>query len=99
MFVALQLVGVAVTPSKVTLLVPSLDPKFMPVIVTLVPTEPELGDKLLMPGGGITVKALPLLSTPPACTTTFPLVAVAGTGTAILRYQHSNARYGYLEFV
>ena len=31
-----------------------------------------------------TVKLTPLLATPPTVTTTFPLVAPAGTGTAML---------------
>lgn len=43
--VALQLVGVAATPLKVTVLVPCVAPKFDPVIVTDVPTEPDVGDK------------------------------------------------------
>lgn len=47
-------------------------------------TGPELGDKLVIVGVGRTVKLLPLLSTPLACTTTFPVVAPEGTVTAIL---------------
>lgn len=48
MDVALQLVGVAAVPLNVTVLVPWLDPKVVPVIVTEVPVGPEVGDKLLM---------------------------------------------------
>jgi hypothetical protein len=48
--VALQLVGVAVVPLKVTVFVPCVAPKFVPVIVTDVPTAPEVGFKLVMLG-------------------------------------------------
>ena len=41
MLVALQLVTAAGVPLKVTVLVPCADPKFVPVIVTAVPTGPE----------------------------------------------------------
>src|SRR5215469_12120912 len=69
MLVALQLVGVAVTPLNVTVLVPCVDPKFMPVIVTAVPTTPEVGLRLVMLGGRVTVKFTPLLGAPPTVTT------------------------------
>ena len=60
--VALQLVGVAVVPLNVTVLVPWVEPKFVPVIVTDVPTAPEVGDKLVMLGAGaVTVNNTPLL--------------------------------------
>jgi hypothetical protein len=57
--VELQLVGAAVAPLNVTELVPCVVPKFDPVIVTVVPTKPEVGDKLLILGE--TVKLTPLL--------------------------------------
>ncbi len=44
--VAFQLVGVAVVPLKVMVLVPCVDPKFVPAIVTEVPTGPEVGFRL-----------------------------------------------------
>jgi hypothetical protein len=44
MVVAFQLVGVAVTPLKVTVLVPRAAPKPDPVRVTDVPTVPPCGD-------------------------------------------------------
>ena len=47
---ALQLVGIAVTPLKVTELPPWLDPKFDPLIVTTVPTAPDVGDTLVILG-------------------------------------------------
>jgi hypothetical protein len=39
---------------------------------------------LEMFGGGVTVKGRPLLAIPPTVTTTFPVVAPAGTGTSML---------------
>ena len=50
MLVALQLVGVPVVPLNVTVLVPCDAPKFVPVMVTAVPTGPEVGFKLEMVG-------------------------------------------------
>lgn len=85
MLVALQLVGVAEAPLKVTVLVPCAEPKLVPVIVTEAPAIPEVGFKLVMlGGGGITVKLTPLLAIPPTVTRTLPVVAVVGTGTLIL---------------
>jgi len=85
MLVALQLVGVAPIPLKVTVLVPWLAPKLAPVIVTDVPTNPDVGFRLVMLGAGtVTVKLTPLLATPPTVTTTFPVVAPVGTGTTML---------------
>ena len=43
MLVALQVVGVAAVPLNVTVLVPAVVPKFAPVIVTAVPTAPDVG--------------------------------------------------------
>jgi len=84
MLVALQLVAVAVVPLNFTVLLPWLDPKFVPVIVTEAPTAPDVGDKLPMLGVARTVKLTPLLFTPPANTRMFPVVAPDGTGTLIL---------------
>lgn len=90
MLVALQLVGVAAVPLNVTVLVPCVAPKLAPVIVTDVPTGPEVGFRLLMLGADVlTVKATPLLATPPTVTTTFPVVAPAGTGTVMLVELHA----------
>src|SRR5439155_11392084 len=83
--VALQLVGVAAVPLNFTVLVPCVAPKFPPVIVTDVPTNPDAGFRLVMLGAGtVTVKLTPLLATPPTVTTTFPVVAPVGTGTTML---------------
>ncbi len=52
MTVLFQLLGVAVTPLKVTLLRFWLAPKFEPFIVTAVPIGPELGERLVMTAAG-----------------------------------------------
>jgi len=81
MLVALQLVGVAVVPLNFTVLLPCVGPNVVPAIVTVAPTAPVVGDRLLILG--ITVKVTPLLATPDTVTTTFPVVALLGTGTTI----------------
>jgi hypothetical protein len=45
-----QLVGVVATPLNVTVLIPCVEPKPLPEIVTEVPTFPEVGDKLVILG-------------------------------------------------
>jgi hypothetical protein len=82
--VSLQLAGEAAVPLNLTVLVPCVAPKLVPVIVTVSPTMPEVGDRLVMLGVGRTVKLFPLLSTPLARTTTFPVVAPEGTGALML---------------
>ena len=86
MLVALQLVGVALVPLNVTVLVPCDPPKLVPAMFTEVPTGPEVGFKLEMLGAEEvgTVKVTPLLATPPTVTTTLPLVAPVGTVTTML---------------
>jgi hypothetical protein len=79
--VALQLVGVALVPLKVTALVPWVEPKFVPVMVTAVPTAPDVGEMLRVE---FTVKVTPLLATPLALTATFPLLAPPGTVATIV---------------
>jgi hypothetical protein len=60
-------------------------PKFAPLIATELPINPEVGLKLEILGAGTaTVKLTPLLATPPTVTTTFPVVAPAGTAAAML---------------
>lgn len=83
MLVSLQLVGVAVVPLKNTWLVPCDAPKLAPVMVTEVPAGPELGFRLVILGGK-TVKLTPLLANPLTVTTTFPVVAPAGTGAMMV---------------
>jgi len=83
MLVLLQLVGVAAVPLNVTVLVPCVAPKFVPVMVTDVPIGPDVGERLLMEA--VTVKDTPLLATPPATViTTFPVVAPLGTTATTL---------------
>jgi hypothetical protein len=50
--VSLQDEIVAGVETKVTVLEPWVAPKFAPVIVTSVPTGPEVGERLVMLGGG-----------------------------------------------
>src|SRR5207253_1915167 len=69
MLVALQLVGVPAAPLNVTVLEPCVAPKFVPVMVTGVPSAPEVTDKFVILGVGTTVKFTPLLATPPAAVT------------------------------
>src|SRR6266581_4350190 len=84
MLVAVQFVGVTGMPLNVTVLVPCVVPKFVPAMVTEVPICPDVGFRLVMLGGIMTVKLTPLLATPPTVTTTLPVVAPVGTGTAML---------------
>jgi hypothetical protein len=75
MLVALQLVGAAGVPLNVIVLMPC--PKPVPVMVIDVPTVPEVGLRLVMLG--VTLKLNALLANAPTVTTTFPVVAPAGT--------------------
>src|SRR5215470_15461288 len=84
MLVPDQLVGVAVVPLNLTVLVPCVAPKLVPAIVTALPTAPLVGDRLVMVGVESTVNELPLLATPPTVTTTLPVVAPAGTVATML---------------
>jgi len=83
MLAALQLVGIAVAPLKVTVLVPCEAPKSAPVIVTEAPKGANVGLRLVILGGATTVNAMGLLATPPTVTTTLPVVAPLGTGTTM----------------
>jgi hypothetical protein len=60
----------------------------LPVIVTDVPTGPDVGASVLMPGGVVTVKLTPLLATLFTVTTTLPVVAPVGTFTTMLLAPH-----------
>jgi hypothetical protein len=84
MLLVLQLVTLAAVPLKVTVLAPRVDPKLLPAIVTGIPIGPEIGERPVITGVGITVKFTPLLATPPTVTTTLPLIAGPGTVTAML---------------
>ena len=67
----------ALTALNVTAVAPV---KFVPLIVTLVPSGPLAGVKLVIVGAGITVKLLVLVAVPPGVVTlSGPVVAPAGT--------------------
>ena len=82
MELALQLLGVAVVPLNLTVLVPCVEPKPLPLIVIDAPTAPEFGERVTI--FGVTVNLTPLLADPPTVTTTLPVVAAMGTGATIL---------------
>jgi hypothetical protein len=83
MAVALQLVGVVVTPLNVTVLDPCVEPKFPPVMVTGVPRAPKSGESEVINGTVATVKKTGLLGVP-TVTTTLPEVTPLGAGTTTL---------------
>ena len=67
----------ALTPLNLTAVAPM---KFVPPIVTLVPTGPLAGAKLVIVGGFTTVKLPALLAVPPGVVTlSGPVVAPAAT--------------------
>jgi hypothetical protein len=85
MLVAVQLVGVAVVPLNLTVFVPCVAPKFAPVMVTLEPMAPLVGDNDVIVGADVeTVNVTPLLDTPPADTVTAPVVVPVGTLVTML---------------
>jgi len=70
-------VKLAALPLKRTALAPV---KFVPVIVTPVPTGPFGGVKPVIVGAGMTVKLVTLVAVPPGVVTlTGPVIAPAGT--------------------
>ena len=70
-------VKLALTLLNATAVVPV---KFVPLMVTLVPTGPLAGVKLLIVGGLITVKLPALLAVPPGVVMLIvPVVALVGT--------------------
>jgi hypothetical protein len=72
-----QVVGVAVAPLNVTVFPAAVDPNPEPLMVTVVPVTPEVGDKPVIVG--TTVNFTPLLCPPLTVTITFPVVAADGT--------------------
>src|SRR5438128_12569046 len=71
---SLQLFTVALVPLKVTVLVPCVSPKPLPLICTWVPTGPLVGDKLATIGLGKLNSTSWLLATPLTVTFTAPVV-------------------------
>lgn len=87
MVVAFQTIAAAAVPLNVIVLVPCVDPKFVPVMVTEAPIGPAAGPMPLIVGGGTEaarVNVTPLLATPPTVTTTLPVVAATGTVAMML---------------
>ena len=83
--VSLQEVGDANVPLNVTVLVPGVDPKLVPVMAMFAPTGPEFMDRLVITGVASTVNGtvlLPALATQ-ACTLTLPIGALDGTVATI----------------
>jgi hypothetical protein len=80
--VAVALVTVAPVPLKFTRFDAGVVEKFVPVILTGAPMAPDVGERLAIVGN--TVKLNPLVFTPLANTTTFPVVAPVGTVTPML---------------
>jgi hypothetical protein len=70
-------VKLAGLPLNVTAVAPV---KLVPLIVTPIPTRPLVGVKLVMVGGGITMKLFVLIAVPPGVATpSGPVVVPAGT--------------------
>ena len=68
---------VALVPLNRTAVTPV---KFVPLMVTFAPTGPLVGEKVVMVGGGMTVKLVPLVAVPAdVVTLSGPVVAPAGT--------------------
>src|SRR5438477_10522029 len=79
--VSLQELAVAVVPLNLTVLLPCVAPKPLPLIEIELPIPPVMGKRLEIPGPETIVKFTPLLTAPPTVTTTLPLVAPCGTYT------------------
>ena len=61
----------------------------MPVIVTVAPTAPLVGESDVIAGADTTVNDAPLLAAPSTVTTMLPVVAPLGTGTVMLVSVHA----------
>jgi hypothetical protein len=84
--VLLQLTTVAGVPANVTVLVPWVAPKFVPAIMTPIPTGPSGNERggVMLGDEPVTVNGEPALETLPAdVTTTLPVVAPGGTTATI----------------
>src|SRR5258708_38577940 len=98
MLVALQFVGAATVPLKVTEPEPCVPPKFVPEIVTEVPTTPDVGLRPVMPGPMPPPAALnaaspaPHLSAPLSVAVAAAAAATASTGSSLNRFGLAGAR-------
>jgi hypothetical protein len=85
MLVAVEAVTTAGTPLKLTVLLPGVALKFVPVMVTVVPGNPLVGVKLEIAGGKATKKFEALVAVWIILSTvTGPVVAPAGTVVVML---------------
>src|SRR5437899_3648368 len=75
MLMALQLVGVAARSEEHTSELQSLKQIVCRLLLTEEPTGPEVGDRLVMLGGVVTVKLTALLARPATVTSTLPVAA------------------------
>ena len=83
MSVVVQMIAVpAEVPLKVTVLVPCVTPKFVPLMTIDTATAPAFWLRLVMVGA--TLNGKPLLAVPKTVTTTLPVVAPTGTVTVML---------------
>jgi hypothetical protein len=83
-----HVVTVAFVPLKDT--VPWEKPKFVPWMITVVPTVPEAGERVVM-AGSFTVKGLPTEVPTTLVTTTAPVVAPSGTVQVMAVFDHEVA--------
>jgi hypothetical protein len=81
--VSLQLTTTPFVLPSQTLPLPCAAPNPEPMIVTGVPAAPEVGERLVTFGTGVTVNKEPLLLTPPTFTTKLPVFASVGTVVTI----------------
>ena len=79
--VALQIVGVAIVPLNVTVLVPWVAPKFVPAIVTELPTGPNIGLILAMAGAACLIVIVALPDLIGSATEVAVRITVGGLGT------------------
>jgi hypothetical protein len=84
-WVSLQLSGVAKVPLNETVLERCFRPNPAPVMVTVVPAGPEVGETPLIEAGEVTKKLTPSTVTPLTVTdsSSRPSVVPTGTGTTI----------------
>ena len=82
MLVAFQLVGEQLIPLKARVLAPCVDPRPVPVVVTLVPTGPDDTERL--DRFGVTVNRTPFDCVEPTFTMTLPVEPPLGTVTPMV---------------
>jgi hypothetical protein len=87
--VGVQVLNTLAAPApNFTVLPAELLPNPLPLMVTVLPTAPDVMERLVML---TTVKLTPLPATPPTVTTTLPVVAPEGTVTLMLVVVHTDA--------